>query len=96
MQAGATILDISTFSAPEPGGITAVAVLLESHAVIHTYPEHGVYLVDAFTCGRVDPSFIIGAITRRLGGSSSPTEITFRKRGFAKARSTLIGSTEAG
>ncbi len=47
---GATILNKSqhTFS---PHGLTAVYLLSESHASIHTYPEFGACFVDLFTCG---------------------------------------------
>ena len=34
-----------------PNGITMVILLSESHASIHTYPEHGSCFVDLFTCG---------------------------------------------
>ncbi len=32
-------------------GLTATLVLSESHASIHTYPEHEACFVDLFTCG---------------------------------------------
>jgi len=35
----------------EPDGLTLVILLSESHASIHTYPEHGSCFVDLFTCG---------------------------------------------
>jgi S-adenosylmethionine decarboxylase len=35
----------------EPIGVTAVALLAESHISIHTWPETGYAAVDAFTCG---------------------------------------------
>jgi S-adenosylmethionine decarboxylase len=35
----------------EPQGMTQVLLLSESHASIHTYPEHGACFVDLFTCG---------------------------------------------
>lgn len=35
-----------------PGnGLTMVILLSESHASIHTYPEHGACFIDLFTCG---------------------------------------------
>ena len=34
-----------------PDGLTMVVLLGESHASIHTYPEHGSCFVDLFTCG---------------------------------------------
>ncbi len=36
----------------EPQGITALALLGESHISIHTWPEAGYAAVDVFTCGR--------------------------------------------
>ena len=47
---GATLLrvDVHPFNS---GAITAVALLSESHASVHTYPEHNAVFVDLFTCG---------------------------------------------
>lgn len=52
---GATILDVSdyTFQTRDQPviGYTAVFLLSESHASIHTYPEYSCAFVDLFTCG---------------------------------------------
>jgi S-adenosylmethionine decarboxylase len=34
-----------------PVGVTGMAIVSESHLVIHTWPEHGYAAVDIFTCG---------------------------------------------
>lgn len=34
-----------------PNGLTIVYLLSESHASLHTYPEHGKCFIDLFTCG---------------------------------------------
>lgn len=47
---GATLLKESHHVFPE-GGMTAVMLLSESHASIHTYPEYASCFVDIFTCG---------------------------------------------
>lgn len=47
---GATLLHAVEHTFP-PHGMTAVAALSESHASIHTYPEHNSCFVDIFTCG---------------------------------------------
>lgn len=47
---GATILSTSTWFYPVQG-MAMVFLLSESHASIHTYPEHGSCFVDLFTCG---------------------------------------------
>ena len=36
----------------EPQGVTAIALLAESHISIHTWPESNYSAVDIFTCGR--------------------------------------------
>ncbi|WP_194815604.1 adenosylmethionine decarboxylase [Nocardia sp. XZ_19_385] len=37
----------------DPQGVTVLALLSESHASIHTYPESGDIFVDVFTCGSI-------------------------------------------
>ena len=49
-QSGATILQTAYHVFP-PDGLTMVILLSESHASIHTYPEHRACFVDLFTCG---------------------------------------------
>ena len=40
----------------KPHGVTALAMLAESHLSIHTWPEKGVAKCDIFTCGeKCDP-----------------------------------------
>lgn len=36
----------------DPHGVSVVLMLSESHASIHTYPEHQACFLDIFTCGR--------------------------------------------
>ena len=48
---GATLLGFIDYVFP-PDGYTLVMLLSESHASIHTYPEHNACFVDFFTCGR--------------------------------------------
>jgi S-adenosylmethionine decarboxylase proenzyme len=47
---GATVLQIAIHHFT-PHGVTAMALLAESHASLHTYPERGVAFWDCFTCG---------------------------------------------
>jgi S-adenosylmethionine decarboxylase proenzyme len=53
---GATVLQVvSRRFAPQ--GVTALALLAESHASLHTYPEAGLAFWDCFTCGAAcDPA----------------------------------------
>lgn len=45
-----TLLDISSHKF-DPHGVTAIALLAESHISIHTWPENGMAVCDVFTCG---------------------------------------------
>ena len=49
-QAGATLLQLISHRFT-PQGVTALALLAESHLSIHTWPESGYAAVDVFTCG---------------------------------------------
>lgn len=82
---GATLLNLNAVQF-SPNGITVVALLAESHASIHTYPEHGVLMADAFTCGSIDPEPLIEAllegldmsrrvVRRTARGDSHPTHV---------------------
>ncbi|MEM1209066.1 MAG: adenosylmethionine decarboxylase [Planctomycetota bacterium] len=54
----------------EPQGVTALALLAESHLSIHTWPEHGYAAVDAFTCGTTaDPVRCCRYIGEALGAT---------------------------
>ncbi len=48
--AQSTLLDVSSHKF-EPYGVTAIALLAESHISIHTWPEKGMAVCDVFTCG---------------------------------------------
>ena len=49
--AKATVLNLIS-NKFEPQGVTAIALLAESHISIHTWPESYYSAVDIFTCGR--------------------------------------------
>jgi len=51
LAAGATVLE-SASHIYSPAGFSFVLLLSESHASVHTYPEHKCCFVDFFTCGR--------------------------------------------
>ncbi len=45
-----TLLDLKVYPF-SPVGVTGMAIVSESHLVIHTWPEYGYAAVDLFTCG---------------------------------------------
>ena len=42
--------DISWHKFPEPGGVTGIALLSESHLTCHTYPEFGAVSFNLYCC----------------------------------------------
>src|SRR5919198_902096 len=65
--AGATVIDVVAhrFS---PSGLTVLAMLAESHASVHTWPDRGSAFVDVFTCGETaDPERAVELLAKRLG-----------------------------
>ena len=77
-QSGATLLNLEV-KRFDPQGVTILALLAESHASLHTYPEVGALFFDAFTCGLCDPEAILAAVVAAL----EPAEVERRllKRG---------------
>jgi len=50
---GVTVVSENVHHFPN-GAVTAILLLAESHASIHTYPEHRSCFIDFFTCGAGD------------------------------------------
>ena len=49
--ANATVLNLIS-NKFEPQGVTAIALLAESHISVHTWPESSYSAIDIFTCGQ--------------------------------------------
>lgn len=64
LASGATILGSCTHYF-EPDGFTFVLLLSESHASIHTYPEHRSCFVDLFTCGEACSEELFDRVLRQ-------------------------------
>lgn len=78
--AGATVLSVHSHKFT-PVGVTAFALLAESHISIHTWPELGYAAVDAFTCGQsMRTELAIESVAHAL--DSKNTKVITVKRGF--------------
>jgi spermidine synthase len=76
--AGATVRRVVTETFT-PQGVTVVAVLSESHASVHTWPERGTAFVDVFTCGdAADPARAVELLAAALGGRVAHVETVGR------------------
>lgn len=54
----------------EPQGITAIALLAESHLAIHTWPERGLFAADLFHCGTLPTVDVVRELAARLDAPS--------------------------
>jgi spermidine synthase len=76
--AGATVCDVVD-KRFEPHGVTVVALLAESHASIHTYPEQRAMFVDVFTCGdSADAELAVRLLGKELAASEVDVRTVFR------------------
>ena len=67
---GMTVLAVTSHKFDQGGGVTAIALLSESHLSIHTWPEDGYAAIDAFTCGGADATAACAALADALGARS--------------------------
>lgn len=58
---GATLIEVFVYGF-SPHGVSAMAVIAESHIALHTWPEYGYAAVDIFTCGEADAEAILQAL----------------------------------
>ncbi|HEX3780173.1 MAG TPA: adenosylmethionine decarboxylase [Pseudonocardiaceae bacterium] len=88
-RAGATVCEVvSKRFAPQ--GVTVVALLSESHASLHTYPELGSVFLDVFTCGSTaNPQLAMRLLAEALDANT--TRITTIQRGRPAGTRTRDG-----
>ncbi|HVV10166.1 adenosylmethionine decarboxylase [Amycolatopsis sp.] len=81
-EAGATVCEVVAHRFA-PHGVTVLALLAESHASIHTYPEIGSAFADVFTCGeKADPEKAVELLATALGTES--VQMSVVERGKAR------------
>ena len=91
--AGATVVKLVSHEF-DPPGITAVAILSESHISVHTWPIEGYVAVDVFTCGTVaDPQLAIKSLLEGF----EPKEHTSVeiKRGSPYIKETMLSKVSS-
>jgi len=70
----------------EPQGVTVLALLSESHASMHTYPEEGSIFIDVFTCGHTaQPERAVELIAEALRPSEVNSRTIRRGRDYEQA-----------
>ena len=71
VRSGATLLHLHLHHFTPNGGVSAVAVLAESHISVHTWPECDFAAFDVFMCGDAKPAELVKVIQEKL----SPEDI---------------------
>ena len=81
VKAGANVVSASSHVFPG-AGLTAVLILRESHAVIHTWPETGTVNLDIFSCtSRLKAMDAVDELSRVLRAGSVAVQKTPRADG---------------
>lgn len=76
--AGAVVLSVQTHRYA-PQGIAGIAVLAESHASVHTWPEASYAAVDVYTCGdSCDPVLALPVLQELLGATRLTAAVVHR------------------
>ena len=82
ISSGMTIVQ-EAFQQFEPHGVTITLILSESHAVIHTWPEHNHVSIDIFTCVKGGQEKAVKAIEiLKESFKAREAEIQMNRRGF--------------
>ena len=77
--AGARVLNLISHKF-EPQGVTAIALLAESHLSIHTWPESNYAAIDIFTCGKnMSPDLACQSLIKSLESRNHFMKIIDRK-----------------
>ena len=73
--AKATVLYQHAYHFGEGLGISAIALLAESHISVHTWPEKSYAAFDIFMCGKIDPNLSLNLLKNEL----KPKKIEVKK-----------------
>ena len=76
----ATLINMDLHKFSPYGGISGVAIIMESHISIHTWPELSYAALDIFVCGNANPYGAIGTIKK--GFRPKKMQVAEFKRGI--------------
>jgi S-adenosylmethionine decarboxylase len=86
---GVTLLRIVTHPFGEGHGLTAIAVLAESHISLHEWPEYRFVAFDIFVCGHADPGPAIALIRSHFPRAHVESQIIDRQTKWHEPQATL-------
>ncbi len=53
----------------QPQGVTIALVLMESHLILNTWPEHGVIQIELFSCRDIDRESLCAILSEKTAAS---------------------------
>lgn len=74
----ATLLHLHCHQFSDSGGLSAVAVLAESHITVHTWPERDFAAFDVFMCGATQPEKVVGILQQAFDPADIQVEKVLR------------------
>jgi S-adenosylmethionine/arginine decarboxylase-like enzyme len=69
-----TVIGVPTATTRSPQGVSITIALQESHFTVHTWPEHGVAIVDIFNCGSIELKKHLNLIAETFGTDIKDTD----------------------
>ncbi len=76
---------------PEPGGITGMLLLAESHLTVHTFPEHGSLCINLFCCTPREAWDWDTRLADLVGASAVHTRVLVREYAAPVASLSAVG-----
>jgi S-adenosylmethionine decarboxylase len=69
---------------PEPGGVTGLYLLSESHLTVHTFPEYGLVALNVYCCRPHEAPDWDAILSRQLGATAVTVRELTRGRGVVR------------
>lgn len=75
------VVEVGPLNPKDPGGISGVVLIAESHIGFHTFPARGFVTADVYTCqGEMDRDRVVALLGEAFGTRSA--EVHIQKRGL--------------
>jgi S-adenosylmethionine decarboxylase len=80
---------------PEPGGITGMLLLAESHLTVHTFPEHASLCINLFCCTPREPWAWDSRLAALVGADQVTVRVLARKYAAAPIAAAPVAAAPA-
>ena len=77
----------------DPGGVSGIVMISESHISIHTYPKRQFFTMDVYSCNRFDTELVKTIVRKTFGVGIFEENVVVRGKYFKKL-ATLVPSSK--